>query len=472
MSSTRAILVALVLSSSLASADDDTPSGDDQRALPPESVLRQYRVSREDEDWRWLLRGSEQPDPFDRIKAIPLAESGPVLSFGGEARARLDSIENPAWGLQDTDRLDYWLVRGMVHGDLRWQNRFRVIAAFQAADRVGSDPDPRPSIDRNTLDLQQLFVDVPLSSSSVLRLGRHELSLGVGRMISVRAGPINVREPQDGARYSHDFGGSRLDMFGVRVVRVEEGTFDDSSEGGDRLYGLYWTRGQPYVSSNGAEAYLLSHERDLAVYFSGVGPEDRYSLGGRTWFRWGNWSHDIEAVYQAGEFAGGDLEAWALSTLSTRNFGGMWSPRVEIATGFNSGDRDPGDGDVNTFVAPLPRGGYFGAFAPFGPGNMQGARVALSVNPTPRLSLYARVYGFWRQSTDDGLYGVSGFPVVAPIGDEKFVGLQPEIGAEFAVDRHFTLSLDLAYFDRGDFLKEVPETRNIRSIGFTAGYQF
>ena len=471
MSSVRAILVALLLSSALAVANDETPSSEERRALPPEPVLRQYRVAREDEDWRWLLRGSEQPDRFDGIKAIPFTDGGPVLGFGGEARARLESIENPTWGLQGTDRLDYWLVRGRMHGDVRWRNRFRVFAALQAADRVGSDPDPRPSIDKNTLDVQQLFLDVPLAENSSLRLGRQELSLGVGRMISVRAGPINVREPQDGARWTHDFDGSRLDAFGVRIVRIEDGAFDDSSEDGDRLYGLYWTRGRPYVTPSGVEAYLLSHERDLAVYFSGVGPEDRYSLGARSWFRWGNWSHDVEAVYQVGDFADGDVDAWALSTLSTRRFEGRWSPALEIATGFNSGDRNPGDGDTNTFVAPLPRGGYFGAFAPFGPGNMQGARVAFSISPTSSLSLSARVYGFWRQSTDDGLYGVSGFPLLPPIGDQKFVGIQPEIGAELAVGRHFTVGLDLAYFDRGAYLENVPGTSNIRSVGVTIRYQ-
>ncbi len=470
----QALLGALLLLSLAGQASGDEAPGkaDVTQFLPPESVLRQFRVSREDEDWRWLLSGSEQADPFDRIKAFRLSDNGPTAGLGGEARARLESIDNPSWGLGGADQLDYWLVRARVHGDLRWDSGLRVFAAFQAADRIGSDPDPRPSIDKNSLDVQQLFVDVPLAEKSILRLGRQELSFGVGRMITARAGPINVRQPQDGARLTVDFGSSRLDAFGVRIVDVEEGAFDDSSSEGDHLYGVYWTKGRPYVSPTGIEAYLLSHERDFAIYFSGAGPEDRYSLGGRGWFQWGNWSHDIEAVYQAGDFAGGNVDAWALSTLSTRGFDGRWAPQLEIATGFNSGDRNPGDADINTFVAPLPRGGYFGAFAPFGPGNMQGARVAFSVDPTSRLSVSARVYGFWRQSTDDGLYGVSGFPLLAPIGNEKFVGMQPEIGAEFAVDRHFTLSLDVAYFDRGDFLKEVPGTSNIRSVGLTFRYQF
>ena len=419
-----------------------------RQAGPPESFLRQYKVSREDEDWRWLLSGTKAPDELDPIKAFRFSD-GPVGSLGGEIRARYEAFRDPLWGLQSEDDLSYWLVRARLHGDIRWSNGVRVFGALQSAGRLGRDSTPRPSIDKNAIDVQQLFIDVPFGRSSRLRLGRQELSFGYGRMISPRAGPINVRQPQDGVRATLRIEDATLDLFAVKIANIDTGAFDDSTRGGNELYGVYWTKGTPYVSKNGIEAYWLRNEREFAVYFPSRGMETRDSLGLRAWFGGGQWKHDVEAIYQYGDNDRTDISAWAISTLSTRAFDLPGQPQLEVATGINSGDKDPIDQDINTFVAPLPRGAYFGQFAPFGPGNMLGGRIAASIKLSKGIRFSARLYAFWRQSKDDGLYGVSGFPVLAPLNDERFVGLQPELALDVTVGRHATMSLQLSEFDRG-----------------------
>lgn len=446
--------------------------------LPPEPVLRRYLHNREDEDWRWLAGGASMPDRFDRLKYVRVGERT-SLGFGGEVRARTEWVENRSWGFGPAgpgtgpDEDTHLLTRARVHADLRVGEHFRVFGQLQAAGSDGRDGGPRPSIDRDSLGLQQLFAEVGLPGGSALRVGRQELSFGVGRLISVRAGPINVRQPQDGLRWILRRGEWRADVFAVRVVDTRPGLFDDSSSEGAELFGVYLTRGRPYVSPRGLELYLFRTDRDTAAYFSGVGREERASLGARAWLRAGGWSHDVEGVWQFGSFAPfgppgreGDIEAWALSTLSTREFSGAWRPTLELATGFNSGDRDAADGDLGTFVAPLPRGGYFGQFAPFGPGNLQGARLSLVLHPRRALTVTAGVYGFWRHAEEDGLYGVSGFPLLPPLGIDNYVGLQPELSLAANLGRHLELEVALARFDAASALRAAG-ARDITSAGIS-----
>ena len=453
---------------------------------PPEAVLRRYLYAREDEDWRWLAHGATQPDPFDGAKYRPFDPDDPErgsLSMGGELRLRFESIDHPSWNLEGTtSNQSYSLWRTRLHADWRLGPRFRFFTQIQAAGIEDREGGPRPSIDRDSLGVQQAFAEFDLSQGWLLRAGRQELSFGTGRLISLRAGPINVRQPQDGLRLVWNRGHRRVDLFAVRVVDTRPGGFDDSSSDGADLFGVYVTHGRPYVSPRGFEVYLFRFDRQRAVYFSGVGSEQRATAGARAWLRTGGWSHDAELIYQFGSFDGVagarlDVAAWALASHSVYTFGSApWQPSIELSTGFNSGDGDPADGEVETFLAPLPRGGYFGQFAPFGPGNLRGAKLAVSLRPRRAITITAGVYGFWRHRSRDGLYGVAGFPLLPPAfgvpSEDAFLGLQPEVGAQLQLGRHLEAELAVAAFDASDTLRQRGARDDITSAALTLRFVF
>ena len=68
-----------------------------QAAAPSEAALRTLRFSREDEDWRWLARGSREHDPWDALKHIDLPGTA-ALSLGADLRAYGEHYTNENYG--------------------------------------------------------------------------------------------------------------------------------------------------------------------------------------------------------------------------------------------------------------------------------------------------------------------------------------------------------------------------------------
>ena len=111
-------------------------------------------------------------------------------------------------------------------------------------------------------------------------------------------------------------------------------------------------------------------------------------------------------MLQAGEFGGGDILAWTAASDLGQTFAALpWSPRVGLKANIASGDRDPLDGDLETFNALFPRGAYFAESGLIGPANFIDVHPSLTLNPAPTIAVTADVDFFWRQSTRDGLYG-------------------------------------------------------------------
>jgi hypothetical protein len=160
---------------------------------------------RYNDDFAYLRDHSCHNDFWDPIKYIPLDRGGDwYLSFGGEIRERYERFHNPLWGGQPQSPNGYALQRYMLHADLHLGEDLRIygelVSALENA-RVGG---PRPQIDRDPLDLSQLFVDLvirPLGPDYpiTIRAGRQWLVYGSQRLISNRYGP-NAPLPFDGVR--------------------------------------------------------------------------------------------------------------------------------------------------------------------------------------------------------------------------------------------------------------------------------
>jgi Alginate export len=492
-------------------------------------VIPRFRLLREEEDWSFLadpqMRGH---DAWDAWKYIPLGKrKNWFLTIGGDAREWYEDYKNDNWGVlpfrpADEDQVEaanngYLMSRYMLHFDFHLGSRVRAFTQLKSSFVNGRVGGPRPIIDNDELDVNQAFLDLNVllnhekAPKVTLRLGRQEMHFGSGRLVSVREGP-NVRAGFDGVRVIVNTQRWRFDTFAVKPVitlgrgvkyppfppnadlKPARGYFDDRPDPQQTFWGTYATGSVPSLPFN-LDMYYFGLKREVGVFDQGIGPEERYTLGGRIW-RGGipfvpgrGWDYDLEYAYQFGkfgpgprggptfpfiQFAKGDIRAWTISSQTGYTFVDLpLQPRIGVNTGIATGDKDPRDPDLQTFFTPFPNGRFFGAVQQNGPLNIQGFRPSVTLQLPRRASLTADVYFFWRQSLNDALYNIPGF-VLRPgsLTQSRYIGTQPGAELFWLLTKHVTLGVPFAYFVPGQFLHDNPPDQNLRYLGLIWGYRF
>ena len=207
------------------------------------------------------------------------SHAGSSLSAGGEVRQEYEWFANEEWGAEVPDHNGYWLQRYMLHVDARLSRRVRLYGELKSGIEAGRAGGPRSS-DEDRLDLHQAFVDVSFGRMTV-RVGRQELAFGSQRLVSFREGP-NMRQSFDGGTVVVQRGRWRADGFGTRYVSTETGVFDDSSDTGRSLWGVYAVRSLAQDGTKGVDLYYLGYRRTAATFDQGRGRELRHSWGARS----------------------------------------------------------------------------------------------------------------------------------------------------------------------------------------------
>ncbi|WP_375596468.1 alginate export family protein [Algihabitans albus] len=422
-------------------------------------------------------RDAAPVDALDRLKFIPLDRAGGVsLSLGGDVRQRYEYTQDPGFGADPQDESGVWLQRYILHGDLELGPTFRVFGQIFSALESGRAGGPSP-VDENELALQNAFLDVrlPLMAQGQLTLrgGRQELDYGSGRLVDVREGP-NVRRTFDAGRLIAELPDWRLDALLARPRAVEQGRFDDESDGDRALWGLYATGGRTLLPLGSLDLYYLGfHDRE-GSFQQGTEDEKRHSVGVRFWGERGGWDWNWEGLYQFGSFGSGDIRAWTLASQTGYTWSDwIWQPRLALSANIASGDDDPGDADLGTFNALFPRGNYFSEAAVLGPRNFFNLHGFLTVVPFQELSLTGDFNAFWRLETEDGVYSPSGQLIRASGGsDERFVGSAVSLTAEYAVSHRLDLTAIYTRFFTGDFIEETGESEDIDFLELTARFRF
>jgi len=166
-----------------------------------------------------------------RSNSSPLMriETSSCRSAGG-IRETYERFHNTNFGLSPDDPDGYLLQRYLFHVDLHAGERFRFFGELNSSLEDGRTGGPRP-LDEDKLDVHQGFLEFVLlkpreNSSLTLRIGRHEMAFGSGRMVDLREGP-NVPLSFDGLRLSWKSPAWHFDAFATRPVQNEPGTFDD-----------------------------------------------------------------------------------------------------------------------------------------------------------------------------------------------------------------------------------------------------
>ena len=317
-----------------------------------------------------------------------------------------------------------------THGSLGVSALYGELKSGIEAGRAGG---PRAS-DEDRLDLHQAFVDLSFGAVTV-RAGRQELAFGSQRLVSFREGP-NMRQSFDGGTVVVQRGRWRADGFGTRYVSTETGVFDDSSDTGRSLWGVYAVRSLAQDGTKGIDPYYLGYRRTAATFDQGRGRELRHSWGARLWKTSSAIDYNFEAIIQTGRFADATIRAWAIaSDTGHRIETAPGRPRLALRANVTSGDRDRDDDRLGTFNPLFPRGGYFGLIASAGPSNEMDLHPLLTVNPRDDLTVTTGWLFFWRHRIDDGIYTTSGALLRSAEGTRsRFVGHSPGVEAIWQVE--------------------------------------
>jgi hypothetical protein len=438
-----------------------------------------FNSSRYEEDYRFLRDPEQRTDFFDPLKYIPLNESESVyLTLGGETRQHFEFIDNDNWGkgVQDSD--GYYLQRYLGHADLHLGERVRVFGQLMSGIISGRNGGPR-AVDKDRLDLNQGFVDLQLLKKAdqllTVRAGRQEIVFGSRRFFNYRERP-NMRLSHDAVTGIFKTGRWDVRAFGARPVTLNPGAFDDKSADANTVWGLYGVRQKLPVNfpANADLYYLGLHNRD-ALYNQGRAEEMRHSIGTRLWGKGKNLDYNFEFLYQFGTFGRGNIHAYALAsdTGYTIPLSGPAKVRFSLRADVYSGDKDPSDGDLNSFNPFFPKGKHISQLAASGLINQRDVHPRITLTLDRHWSVATSTLFIWRDSLNDGVYSIgngllrSGQPSRA-----RYVGAQPELEAKYTFNRHLDLKAIFVYFRAGEFLRQTPPGRDTTYLGSMLTFRF
>ncbi|MDB5365618.1 MAG: hypothetical protein JWM77_1545 [Rhodospirillales bacterium] len=401
------------------------------------------------DDFSYLADPRRSDDFWDTLKWIPLGD-GARLNLGGEVRERYQYYKNPVFGLTGVGTESFVLSRLLAHADLRFENGLR--AFLQFGEHEAPNLQARTTTDVDRLDVQQAFLDFTTAGDYgkfTLRLGRHEMSYGVQRILSARETP-NLRRSFDGGRVDWAWPGVQVAVFAGRPVNNKFGPFNDSLNPIQSLWGSYATVAN-VLPGTSADFYYFGFRNTAGTYAGKTGTDLRHSVGARLFGKHEPWDWDVEAVLQAGHFRNEEVRAFLLASYVGYTLADVpWRPRLSLQVDVASGDGNPNDKTNNTYNPIFPTGSYFTQAQINAPSNVMSLFPRVQVQPVESLLLTAGVDLLWRYSRTDAFYRQPFAAVAGTAASRgKYLGTQSTVQADWTVDRHLSITTAYVRFEVG-----------------------
>jgi hypothetical protein len=432
-------------------------------------------IERYPESWSYLADPTQRTGRWtERFKYIPLSADGSsYLTTGLEVRSRYEGYANVRWGAAPDD--GYVWHRFMPYADFH-AGRLRLFAQPIVSGISGVRRARRP-VDTTGADMLQAFIEVEtdVAEETLLRLsaGRKLVSLGAGRFIDTRYGP-NIPQAFDGFDMSLTAKAWQVTALYFRPVDNRLDDFDDRTSTQKSLWGVYATRWLGDSRANGFDVYYLGLRDRNAVYDQGAGRELVHTVGTRIFGDTGSTYWNLEGAVQHGTFAGHRRAAWGIGGEIGHRFSQVpLQPDLRLTADVISGDDDPDDPELGTLNPLFPRGKYFASQSPIGQRNLIHVRPSITIRPHKDVELSLSGTAYWRQSTGDGIYAISGALVRSGKGsDARFSGTQAEIAAAWQATPELNLAASVGIFHPGTFIRETGPAQVIKLVGVMANYRF
>lgn len=398
---------------------------------------------------------------WERWSYIPLGKDPSwYLTLGGEIRYNYNDYDHTALGVR-ADKNSMLQQRLRASADVHLGRNFRFFLELGDNREFFEETPTPPNNDR--LDVQQAFFDASFDVGDgnrlTIRPGRFLMPLGDGVLIGLRDG-VNVRYTYDGVRAMLSLkNGAKIDAFYVNPTTYEDAkTFDDSPDQTRDFSGVYFSKPFKGKPAHNYDFFFYNSGRDVASYQAGRGQERRYSAGARIWAKTTRpWDYDAEAVYQWGDFAGGDISAWGVLLGAGYTFTeARFTPRIGTRLNIFSGDHDLTDGKIGTFVPPYPRTPLYTDAGWFNMMNLGGAHVDVTWTFKPNLTVTTGTSFLWRESTDDAIYfGPTSAPLATVPGDERHVATTLNLQSDYQVNRFLNFHFFYTHVLPGGALKKA-----------------
>lgn len=393
-------------------------------------------------------------DFFPRFKDMPVGRDG-RLSFSGEMRERFESYTSPGFGLRGFTLDQYLLQRILFGADLTVGDYFRAYVQLGHEVQVGKNP--VGPLDSNHLDFHQLFLELALPLDGIrpaMRAGRQEIALGTQRLVSNKDGP-NIRRAFDGFRLFGTAGEVTVNALATRPVLLRDGTFDDSPDDGQSLWGLYATLPVAPVPGLKADVYYLGYENRSAVFGGVTNKETRHSFGTRLFGSAGGLDYNFEGTLQGGLFGRQQIAAWMAASDSGYTFGELpWRPRLGLKANIYSGNPQRGGSVLGTFNPLFPRLNRETTLLVTA--NYYDVLPTLRLRPIDSLTVEFGWDFLWRQSTQDGIYAP---PFVlyprTNLSTGRTIGNQLYVDLAWQAGRHLSFNAAYVHFNAGETITQA-----------------
>lgn len=492
--SMRSGIAALCLAGSVAAmapadATAQTQAGDGKAAAPAAPAAKPPAPGTAQVTYpplsRWIENYSSYADPANRkgfwapIKYVPLGNAGPdfYVTFGGDYRLGYETFDNAAFGLRPVRDDSYFLQRAMLHANVNLGANVRVFAEV-ADTRIESKDGTVSATDQSRTGLQQGFIDLKGKTAAgknmFLRVGRQELPLGSSRIIGVADAP-NTRRSFDAVRGTFEVGKTNVTAFWSEPVVLGPESFDDHGDDNSTFAGIYTTTALPAAAGNSAslDVFLLDYQRDVATYFTQTGEEKRRSAGARLFGKRGAFDYNWEALYQFGDFAGGDLSAWGVATETGYTFAGpKLKPRLAVRADIASGDDSRSDGELNTFNPLFPRNSWYSLASLTTWSNLKSVYPLVEFAPSKTVKVTAGADFLWRENVNDAVYLTNmGVAPRTNLNTERRIGTTYLLEAVWRPTPAWHIIGQVAHFTAGPAV-EVAGGQDTDFFTFRAHYRF
>jgi len=394
------------------------------------------------------------------------------LKLGGEIRGRLEDPTGIGY-VPDTQDV-YYLHRVRLNIGLKLSPHLRTVIQFQDSHAPGHRCKPAlPSV-ANTLDLRMGYLEVGHEEGVpwLLRVGRQPLVFGDMRLVST-SNWGNVGPAFDGARFSYQTNGFKLDWFATTVVTAVTDHFDQPRS--DRMFHGFYSTINRGLHGKTLEAYVLWKDNLVGSIPRGPsGHHSVYTIGSHSFgkLRMG-FDYNVEMAMQTGHIGGSGIQAWAGHWEASHATGSSpWRPRVIAEYNYATGDHDPRDGTVGTFDH-LYTTSKFGSADNIGWRNIHEAIAGAEWKPGRKWRAKLCYHDFWLASRTDALYSF-GTAVLAhnPLASSAKVGRELDLRIIYQHNNHLQLWGGYGYFFAGPYIKQSTPGAGVHSPYMMWTYTF
>lgn len=399
---------------------------------------------------------------------------GPLKVTGNE-RLRYESRQNYDFiydrpsvdGMADNDD-NFLLHRLRINLDYKPADWFLAHVTLQDAREFGSHQIDHDSLDdryanqfENQTDVHEAYVKLKLGACPLwLQAGRQQLNYGDQRLIGGFNWANNARS-FDAIKLRYEKGDASLDLFAANVVRVDSNAWDNKDHEDDFLGAYGSVKNLPLGTHDLYLLYRGNDESDIGIYTLGTrvdgkkGPLDWNFEGA---YQWGT-SVDRVALFQNDQEIL-DHNAWAIhGEMGWTLASAPCKPRLALEYNFASGDKDPNDGENNTFENLYPTNHlFYGYMDFFAWKNIHNPALKLSWKPCEKLSLKTHWHFFWLdEAQTDAWYNAGGSVLRNARGDSvsSYVGQELDFVATYQAAKNWELELGYSHFFAGDYVKDT-----------------